>query len=183
LTYPGNSSFLEGDSDDRQTGFACYLRFYSRVRNRNSCTARRCNLRLPGNCSNECVNKCPALDDLYSGASDATASNRLGELVTDLHKTGMKPAFIVDHLIGAYCPLVAADDTLSDKQKAVRVRQFARRVTELAYVPADPDEVEVLVTVPLAPTLLGQVDLAASRSGLSRNAWLERAIKQQLTVP
>jgi hypothetical protein len=125
----------------------------------------------------------PALDDLYSGASDATASNRLGELVTDLRKSGIRPALIVDHLIGAFCPLVAADDTLSDKQKAVRVRQFARRVTELAYVPSDPDEVDVLVTVPLAPTLLGQVDQAASRSGLSRDAWLERAIKQQLTVP
>ena len=37
----------------------------------------------------------------------------------------MKPALIVDHLIGAYCPLVAADSSLSDKQKADRVRRFA----------------------------------------------------------
>jgi hypothetical protein len=125
----------------------------------------------------------PALSELFSGASDTTVSNRLGELMTDLRKSGMKPALVVDHLIGAYCSLVAADGTLSDKQKADRVRQFARRVTELAYVPADSDEVEVLVTVPVAPTLLGQVDQAAGRSGLSRDAWLERAIKQQLTIP
>jgi hypothetical protein len=125
----------------------------------------------------------PAVSDLYSGASDLTASNRLGELVTDLRKSGMKPALIVDHLIGAYCPLVAADDTLSDKQKADRVRQFARQVTGLAYVPPDPEEVDVLVSVPLPPTLLGQVDQAAGRAGISRDAWIERAIKQQLTVP
>jgi hypothetical protein len=35
----------------------------------------------------------------------------------------------------------------------------------------------------LMPTLLGQVDQAAGRAGLSRDAWIERAIKQQLTVP
>ena len=125
----------------------------------------------------------PALRALYSGATDITASDRLGELMTDLRNSGMKPALIVDHLIGAYCPLVAADSTLSDKQKADRLRQFARQVTGLAYVPSDADEVEVLVTVPLTPTLLGQVDQAAGRAGLSRDTWLEQAIKRQLTGP
>jgi hypothetical protein len=125
----------------------------------------------------------PALSALYSGANYITASDRLGELMTDLRNSGMKPALIVDHLIGAYCPLVAADSTLSDKQKADRVRQFARHVTGLAYVPSDADEVDVLVTVPLTPTLLGQVDQAAGRAGLSRDAWLEQAIKRQLAGP
>ena len=121
------------------------------------------------------------LREIYSGTTDMTASNRLGELVTGFRESGMKPALIVDHLIGAYCPLAAADHTLSDKQKADRVRQFAQQVTGLAY--AGPDELDVLVTIPLTPTLLGQVDQAAGRAGLSRDAWLERAIRQQLTVP
>jgi hypothetical protein len=42
---------------------------------------------------------------------------------------------------------------------------------------------DVLVDVPLMPTLLGQVDQAAAGAGMSRDAWIERAIKQQLTVP
>jgi hypothetical protein len=125
----------------------------------------------------------PALSDLYSGASDIAASNRLGELVTDLRKSGMKPALIVDHLIGAYCPLAAADNTLSDKQKADRVRRFARQVAGLVYVPSDPEKVDVLVEIPLTPTLLGQVDQAASRAGIPRDAWIEQAIKQQLAIP
>jgi len=95
----------------------------------------------------------------------------------------MKPALIVDHLVGAYCPLVANDGSLSDKQKADRVRRFARQVTGLAYQTSDQGELDVLVDVPLMPTLLGQVDQAAAGAGMSRDAWIERAIKQQLTVP
>jgi hypothetical protein len=72
------------------------------------------------------------LSDLYSGATDLTAGNRLSELMADLRKSGMKPALIVDHLVGAYCPLVASDGNLSDKQKADRVRRFARQATGLA---------------------------------------------------
>jgi hypothetical protein len=125
----------------------------------------------------------PSLSDLYSGADDVTASKRLGELMADLRKSGMKPALIVDHLIGAYCPLVAADTTLSDKQRVDRVRRFAQVVTGMASVPPDPDEVDVLVQTALAPALLSQVDQAASRAGISREEWIERAIERQLTFP
>jgi hypothetical protein len=119
----------------------------------------------------------------YAGATDVTASNRLNELMADLRRSGMKPALIVDHLIGAYCPLVANDGGLSDKQKADRVRRFARQVTGLAYGQSDQGELDVLVDVPLMPTLLSQVEQAAAGAGISRDAWIERAIKQQLTVP
>jgi hypothetical protein len=125
----------------------------------------------------------PSLPDLYSGADDITAGNRLGELMADLRKSGMKPALIVDHLIGAYCPLVAADSTLSDAQKTDRVLRFAHAVTGLAYRLSDPDEVDVLVQTALTPGLLSQVDQAAGRAGISRDEWIERAIKQQLGVP
>jgi hypothetical protein len=123
------------------------------------------------------------LSDLYSGATDLTAGNRLGELMADLRKSGMKPALIVDHLVGAYCPLVASDGNLSDKQKADRVRRFARQATGLAYGQPDLGELDVLVDVPLTPALLGQVDQAAGRAGMSRDAWIEQAIKQSLIVP
>ena len=85
--------------------------------------------------------------------------------------------------MGAYCPLAANDGSLSDKQKADRVRRFARQVTWLAYGASDQDELDFLVEVPLMPTLLGQVDQAAARAGISRDAWIARALKQQLTVP
>jgi hypothetical protein len=125
----------------------------------------------------------PPLGDLYAGANDGTASYRLGELVTELRKTGMRPALIVDHLVGGYCPLVAADGSLSDKQKADRVRHFAQLLTGLAYGPPDPAEEEVLVQTAITPGLLSQVDQAAGRAGVSRDEWIERAIKQLLGQP
>ncbi len=137
----------------------------------------------PGTMTSDAPRNAPPLSDLYSGATDLTADNRVGELVADLRKSGMKPALIVDHLVGAYCPLAANDGGLSDKQKADRVRRFARQVTGLAYGPSGQEELDVLVDVPLTPTLLGQVDQAAAGAGMSRDAWIERAIKQRLAMP
>jgi hypothetical protein len=114
------------------------------------------------------------LSALYSGANDVTASSRLSELVADLRKGGMNLALIVDHLVGAYCPLVANDSSLTVKQKSERVRRLARQVTGLAYGSSDQDELAVLVDVPLVPTLLSQVVQAAASAGMSRDAWIER---------
>ena len=123
------------------------------------------------------------VQDGYSGPDDVDASNRLRELVAELRRTGTKPAFIVDQLIAAYCPLVATDMSLTDQEKVGRVRVFSRRVTEMAYLPAESGEIDVLVTVPLTPTLLGRVDEASRRAGMSRDHWLEQAINRQLTGP
>jgi hypothetical protein len=146
-------------------------------------SARAVGFTCPGTIAAAMPGTAPSLPDLYSGSDDVAAGNRLGELMAALRKSGMKPALIVDQLIGAYCPLVAADDTLSDKQKTDLVRRFASVVTGLAYGPADPDEVDVLVQTTLAPSLLSQVDQAAGRAGISRDEWIERAIRQQLTSP
>jgi hypothetical protein len=124
-----------------------------------------------------------ALKALFSGATDSTASTRLNELITVALQSGIKPLEIVNELVSGYCPLVAADPSLSDKQKVDRVRRFARQVTGLAYTPSDSDEVEVLVDIPVAPSVLNQVDQAAFRAGMSRDAWIERAIGQQLANP
>ena len=71
-------------------------------------------------------------------------------------------------VVSAYCPLAANDGSLTDQQKADRVRRFARQVTGLAYGSSDQGELDVLVDVPLMPTLLGQVDQAAAGAGMSR---------------
>lgn len=121
-----------------------------------------------------------SLKDLYSEATDVTAGNRLNELMAAFRASGTKPAFIVDDLVSAYCPLVAADTSLSDQQKVDRVRRFARQVTGLAYGLSDPDEVDVLLEIPLAPALLSRIDQAAANAGTSRDAWIALAISQRL---
>ena len=125
----------------------------------------------------------PSLSDLYPDATNLTAGTRVGELVADFRKNGMKPALVGDHLVGAYCPLVANDATLSDAQKTARVRRFAWQVTGFAYGQPSQEELDVLVDVPLTPTVLRQVEQAAAEAGMPRDAWIEQAIKRQLAVP
>jgi len=118
--------------------------------------------------------------EYFSGATDVTADKRLPTLVYDLRKIGMSPAEIIDHLLGAYCPLVAANSGLSDWQKTLMVRRFARQVAGLAYVPPQTDEVAILVDVPLPPDLFDEITQAATKAGVSRDAWIERAVKRAL---
>ncbi|MDQ8732148.1 glutelin [Bradyrhizobium sp. LHD-71] len=125
----------------------------------------------------------PPLADLFTGATDATADQRLNVLVTDLRKNGTSPSSIVNYLVGAYCPLVLADTSLSDAQKTTRVRRFARQVAGLAFVPSEQDELAVIVDLPLTPSLLDQIDKAAAKSGISRDIWIDRAISRQLASP
>jgi len=119
--------------------------------------------------------------EYFSGATDVTADKRLPILVYDLRKLGMSPAEIIDHLLGAYCPLVAAIGGLTDWQKTLMVRRFARQVAGLAYVPPQTDEVAILVDVPLPPELLDKITQAAAKAGVSRDVWIERAVKRALT--
>lgn len=125
----------------------------------------------------------PPLTEILTGATDITAIKRLGALTADLLKSGMTPAAVVDHLVGAYCPLVAADNSLSDTQKTYLVRRFARYVAGLAYVPPGSNELAILVDLPLVPQLLDQIDAAAKKDGISRDAWIDRAIARQLASP
>jgi len=118
--------------------------------------------------------------EYFSGATDVTADKRLPSLIFDLRKMGMSPAEIIDHLIGAYCPLVAANSGLTDWQKTLMVRRFARQVAGLAYVPPQPDELAILVDVPLPPDLFNEVSQAATKAGVSRDAWIESAVKRAL---
>lgn len=125
----------------------------------------------------------PPLSEFFTQATDVPISSRLGGLVAALRQSGMTPASIVDHLVGAYCPLVAANGSLSETQKTDIVRRFARHVAGLAYVPPGSDELEVLVDLPLVPQLLDQIDMMAKKAGISRDTWIERAINRQLAAP
>lgn len=53
--------------------------------------------------------------------------NRLGEIVTDLRQRHPEASRveIVNYLVGAYCPAVAAMPGVSDDAKTQKVRQFA----------------------------------------------------------
>jgi hypothetical protein len=45
----------------------------------------------------------------------------------------MSKRLIVDHLIGAYCPMVVQEASLTDAEKAASVARFSGQVTRLVY--------------------------------------------------
>jgi len=54
---------------------------------------------------------------LFDPASGAPVSSRMAQVVSDLKSRGLSSGTIVDRLVGAYCPAIAAQSDLSDDQK------------------------------------------------------------------
>lgn len=103
---------------------------------------------------------------------------RLNASIDMLKGDGLSKAMIINHLIGAYCPSVADTATLSDAQKAAAIRRFATKVTLLVY--DYEDEKEIILDVPLKPTLVDEVHFRAQQEGLSVDSWFQKTIQQAL---
>jgi hypothetical protein len=103
---------------------------------------------------------------------------RLNASIDKLRRLGLSQTLIVDHLIGAYCPTVAENTSLSDSEKTLKVRQFASRITVLVY--REEDLSEILLNVPLKPSIVDEVNAKAEASGISVEKWLARAVETAL---
>jgi mono/diheme cytochrome c family protein len=118
--------------------------------------------------------------NILPGADAGTLSNRIGEAISLLRGQGLNQDLIIDTLIAAYCPLVAAETGLTPAQKTERVKNFGSQVTAIVY-PASQAQVEdMLVTVPLAPDVAKRVNDAAHQARQSREAWLSQTIEKAL---
>jgi hypothetical protein len=118
--------------------------------------------------------------NILPGADAGTLSDRIGEAISLLRGQGLNQDLIIDTLIAAYCPLVAAETGLTPAQKTERVKNFGSQVTAIVY-PASQAQVEdMLVTVPLAPDVAQRVNDAAHQARQSREAWLSQTIEKAL---
>src|SRR5439155_15894242 len=77
--------------------------------------------------------KLEQIKGLLPNASVAVNINQLSDTIAALRREGMSKRLIVDHLIGAYCPMVAQEASLTDTEKAARVARFSGQVTRLVY--------------------------------------------------
>jgi hypothetical protein len=75
--------------------------------------------------------------DMFIGANAATIVNRVDEIIAILRAQNIDQTLIVDTLLAAYCPVVAADTGLTYAQKRSRMDNFGRQVTHLVFGPAD----------------------------------------------
>ena len=106
---------------------------------------------------------------------------RLNASIDALRRLGLSKTLIIDHLIGAYCPTVVRDNSLSDADKTARVRRFASRITALVY---DVEEAsEIILTVPLKPSMVDEVNAKAQKDGLSVEDWLSRTVEKAVQQP
>ena len=112
-------------------------------------------------------------------AANATPDiNQLTAIITALQREGMSKRLIVDHLIGAYCPTVAQESSLTEPEKASRVARFSGQVTRLAY--SLGSGLEVIVNVPLTPDIVEAVNGTAKKQGLTGPAWIEMTVDDAL---
>jgi S-methylmethionine-dependent homocysteine/selenocysteine methylase len=104
--------------------------------------------------------------------------NQLNVTIATLRREGMSKRLIVDHLIGAYCPTVAQQTSLSEAEKAARVARFSGQVTRLVY--SLESGLDVLINVPLTPDIVEAVTDVAKKQGLTGPAWIAMTIDDAL---
>jgi hypothetical protein len=104
--------------------------------------------------------------------------DRLTVAIKTLRREGMSKSLIVDHLIGAYCPMVARDNSVPDVEKAKLVRRFSGQVTRLVY--SLESDLDIIINVPLTPDVVDAVNTIAKSQGLSGPAWIEMTIDNAL---
>jgi hypothetical protein len=96
---------------------------------------------------------------------DAKAMGSVGRLnstIDTLRWEGMAKSQIVSHLVGAYCPMVAQENSLTEAEKAAKVRRFAGQITQLVY--SLESGLDVIINVPLAPDVVDALN-ATARTG------------------
>jgi hypothetical protein len=122
----------------------------------------------------------PAADAALTGAITSAHPDpgALRAAFARLRRDGVSNGTIVDHAVAAYCPLVAADGSLPLDRKREAVRRFAAEVTASLYDPGQDSA--VILSLPLAPSLVERVDAAAARAKTTRDGWILGAIEAGL---
>ena len=129
--------------------------------------------------------KLEQIKGLLPNANVMANINQLSDTIATLRRDGMSKRLIVDHLIGAYCPMVVQEASLTDAEKAARVARFSGQVTRLVY--SLESGLDVIINVPLTPDIVDAVNGIAKKQGLSGPAWIamtiDDALQQQKSRP
>jgi hypothetical protein len=80
--------------------------------------------------------------------------------------------------LGAYCPMVAQENSLTEAEKSAKVRRFAGQITQLVY--SLESGLDVIINVPLAPDVVDALNATARKQGLSTPAWIAMTVENAL---
>lgn len=103
---------------------------------------------------------------------------KLKAMIASFQREGMSKNLMVDHLVSAYCPMVAREVPLTDNEKVALVQRFTGQATRLVY--SLESGLDVIINVPLTPDVADSVNLATKRQGLSGSGWIAMTIDNAL---
>lgn len=75
----------------------------------------------------------PDIKAVLPSGVDLEAPDALQSAVFTLLGEGVAPAIVLNNLVAAFCPGVAADRSLTDAERTQRVQRFANLATILVY--------------------------------------------------
>ena len=131
---------------------------------------------LPSNPNNPA--KLEQIKGLLPDVNTMTNIEQLSASIATLRRDGMSKSLIIDHLVGAYCPLVAREAPLTEAEKTDLVRRFTGQVTRLVY--SLESGLDIIINVPLTPDVVDAVNNLARKQGLSGPAWIAMTIDNAL---
>ncbi|MGA2871804.1 MAG: hypothetical protein ABSF34_21920 [Verrucomicrobiota bacterium] len=105
----------------------------------------------------------------------------LSHIVAKLRDGGMVSSGIVENLVSAYCPLVAANKSWSDQQKKANVRSFASEAVRAAY--AFEDASEIILDVALPPDVVNIINKKALQDHVTVQDWAATAVRNAAKAP
>lgn len=121
----------------------------------------------------------------FAGVTDAEMANRLGEVMrlVKAANPGAQDADIADELVAVYCPVVAADNSLTVSEKHARINTFLKEVDSQLGVGQDTTGRTILIQVPLPQDVANEVNQAASAAKEQPGAYLGKMIEEQVKAP
>jgi hypothetical protein len=105
---------------------------------------------------------------------------RLSATIDRLRRNGLPKSGIINHLVGAYCPMVAQESSLTDAEKSAILRRFSGQVTHLVY--SLESGLDVIINVPFTPDVVDAINTRARKQGLSGPAWISMTVENALRL-
>jgi hypothetical protein len=131
--------------------------------------------------TNSTPSKLERIRTLLPDANAMGSVGRLNSTIDTLRREGMAKSQIVSHLVGAYCPMVAQEGSLTDAEKVAKVRRFAGQITQMVY--SLESGLDVIINVPLTPDVVDALNATARKQGLTSSAWIAMTVENALQRP
>jgi hypothetical protein len=122
--------------------------------------------------------KLQEIQRLLPDGNAMTDPGRLNATVDTLRRDGMPKRLIIDHLVGAYCPMVAQESSLTEAEKTARLQHFTGQITRLVY--SLESGLDIIINVPLTPDVVAVLNATATKQGLSGAAWIAMTVENAL---